>query len=64
MTAVCPCRAAAPVDAGAAEYIEQIERRAAGQRLAQAERLLDLDPGHVRTRQHYDAMLAELLAGQ
>lgn len=30
----------------------------------QAERELPVDPGHVRTRQHYEAMLQEQRAGQ
>ena len=30
----------------------------------QAEHELPVDPGHVRTRQHYEAMLQELRDGQ
>ncbi len=30
----------------------------------QVERELPVDPGHVRTREHYEAMLEELRAGQ
>lgn len=30
----------------------------------QAEHELPVDPGHVRTRQHYEAMLEEQRAGQ
>ena len=36
----------------------------AEQQRDQVEHELPADPGHVRTRQHYEAMLEELRAGQ
>jgi len=42
----------------------QAGQGAQAQHEGQAEHPLQIDPGHVRTRKHYEAMLQELLAGQ
>lgn len=48
----------------AASTPAQAEQGAQAQHEDQAERMLQIDFGHVRARKHYEAMLQELLAEQ